>query len=65
LEEEDGWYSEGEGDSEGDMWGYDGIAIKDEGQEEVRRAGRIAEMVANIDKGSEEHGRSLRRRVVK
>ena len=65
MEEEDGWYSEGEGDSEGDIWGFDGIAIKDEGREEVRRAGRIAEMVANIDRVFEEHGRSLRPRVVK
>ena len=64
-EEEVGWYSEGEGDFEGDMRGFDGIAIMDEGREEVRRAGRIAEMVANIDRVFEEHGRSLRPRVVK
>ena len=64
-EEEDGWYSEGEGDFEGDMWGFDGIAIKNEGTEQVRRTGRIAEMVVNIDRVFEEHGRSLHPRVVK
>ncbi|PUU72603.1 hypothetical protein B9Z19DRAFT_1137153 [Tuber borchii] len=65
LGQEDGWYSEGEGDLEGDRQGFDGIVIKDEGREEVRRASRIAEMVANIDRVFAEHGRSFRPRVAR
>ncbi|PWW77960.1 hypothetical protein C7212DRAFT_362392 [Tuber magnatum] len=65
LGQEDGWYNEGEGDLEEDMRGFDGIVIKDEGREEVRRALRIAEMVANINRVFEEHGRSFRPRVAK
>jgi len=65
LGQEDGWSSESEGDWEGDMRGFDGIAIKDEGREEVRRALRIAEMVANIDRVFEKHGRSFHPRVAK
>jgi len=64
-EEEDGWCSGSDGDSEGDIQGFDGIAIKDEGREELRRAVRVAEMVANLDRVLEEHGRSLRPRVAK
>jgi len=65
LGQENGWSSESEGNWEGDMRGFDGIAIKDEGREEVRRALRIADMVANIDRVFEEHGRSLRPQVAK
>ena len=65
LGQEDGWSSESEGDWEGDMWGFDGIAIKDEEREEVPRALRIAEMVANIDRVFEEHRRLFRPRVAK
>jgi len=65
LGREDGWSSESEGNWEGDMRGFDGIAIKDEEREEVQRALRIAEMVANIDRVFEEHGRSFRHRVAK
>ncbi|PUU76836.1 hypothetical protein B9Z19DRAFT_1129141 [Tuber borchii] len=65
LGQEDGWYSEGEGDLQGDRQSFDGIVIKDEGREEVRRASRIAEMVANINRVFEEHWRSFRPRVAK
>ncbi|PUU72195.1 hypothetical protein B9Z19DRAFT_1138786 [Tuber borchii] len=59
LRREDGWYSEGEGDLEVESRGFARIVINDEGREEVRRASRIAEMVANIDRVFEEHGRSF------
>jgi len=65
LGQEDGWSTESEGDWKGDMRGFDGIAIKDEGSEEVRRALRIAETVANNNRVFEEHGRSFRPRVAK
>ncbi|PUU74713.1 hypothetical protein B9Z19DRAFT_1132719 [Tuber borchii] len=65
LGHEDSWYSEPEGDLEGDRQGFDGIVIKDKGREEVRTASRIAEMVANINRVFEEHGRTFRPQVAK
>ena len=64
-DKDEDWDSESEGDSEGDLRGYDGIVVKDEEKEEARRATRVAEMVANIDRVLEQHGRSLRPRVAK
>jgi len=63
--EDEDWDSECEDDSEGNIRGYDGIVVKDEEREEARRAARVSEMVANIARVFEQHGRSLRPRGAK
>jgi len=49
----------------GNIRGFDGIVIKDKGREELRKAARVSEMVANLDRVLEEHGRSLCPRLAK
>jgi len=47
------------------MQGFNGIAIKDEDSEEIRRASRIAEMMASFNRVFEEHGRLFHPQVAK